>query len=190
MTARFGRNKRRAAREAVAEAEARAAHSEQFWSQRCREEERERHEAQAMLAEVVERIIRAVGPQSALIPAKLQPAVRLDTFHLGRPIRWPVRNDAPDIDGFPSLDYRNGYSLITSQHYVDLLRLVAVVEAEPRSFNFLIRFVDEPKGVAHPRHYMISRQTLERIGWRWDDVRYFVEDIVHQLFTLQDHRHE
>lgn len=192
MTARFGRNKRRAARAAVEHAEARAVFAEQFWGKLHREERYERQRAQDILAEVVERIIRAVGPQSALIPAKLQPLVRLDTFNLGTPIRWRVRNSAPDIDGFPSLDYRNGYSSIGSQYYVDLLKLVAVVEADPPSFATLIRFVVEPlSGLPgfHRRQFMISREALERIGWRQDDVRYFVEDVVHKLLTLQERHH-
>lgn len=190
MTARFGRNKRRAAREAVAQAEARAAHAEQYYRKLYEGERRERHDAQAMLAEVVERIIRAVGPQSALIPTKLQPLVRVETFNLGTPIRWQIRSDAPDVNGFPSVDYRNGYSLIYSERYVDVMRLVAVVENDPSSFRTLIRFVSEPSGGIGPRYYMISRQALERVGWRWDDLRFFVEDIVHQLATMRDRSRE
>lgn len=197
MTARFGRNKRRAAREAVARAEAATAAAKketeftrEWWGKRFREEEAAKGKAQHLLAEICERIVMAFGAESALLP--VPPELRMGTRY-GTPIRWPVRNVGHDLDGFALADPRHTLYAIQERNYVPLQQLVLKVTESPayaRQLGALIRFVgvhdylDGGGGTVTERAYFASADCLRKLGLE-SDFRYFAEEIAHQLLTYQ-----
>jgi hypothetical protein len=194
MTARFGRNKRRAAREAVAKAEAAAAAAKaetastrDYWQKLLYQEQRARHDAQALLGDICERIIRAVGSESALLPIPVQLKIG---HRFGTQIRWPLRNEGYDVDGYALAEPRMAKFSVIEENYVALHKLVMdVTEPEGRRYvGKLIRFVDEhsDKGARGftERAYFASDDALRKLGPEMD-FRYFAEEIAHQLLTFQ-----
>lgn len=179
MTARFGRNKRRAARAAISEAQAseRAAIAlAGRYRDRCQH-------AESLLGEVWERIMRAVGSNSALLPAGLQPPPRSNRESWAR--FQPIQRD---LDGFiamtaevPRLD------TMVDRDVISLLRLVTIVEKEPARFRTLIRFFDNDEAPHPPfsgRAIWISDDALMRVGLMGSDIHQMATDIARRLISL------
>lgn len=185
MAARFGRRKRRAARAAVAAAQAHAAWTSEYYGKRVREADSARMRAEALLAEICERIVRACGSESALLPIPVQ--LKMGERY-GTPIRWPLRNQGRDIDGFILAEPRETFFAVQEHNYAYLLQLVMKVESDPVHFRALIRFVNEHEkhgvGGFTERRYMASREALRELGPELD-FRYFAEEVTHRLLTLQ-----
>lgn len=183
MTARFGRNKKRAALKAVADAQAerdrakesaRYAHAEMSHSRR-------------VVESMIERIIMAVGDDSALLPLGFERLRNLPVTATKHPIRRridPLYTPGPNLPlGMLSFD----------DVAVELSRLVMVVEDRPHDFAKLIRFRNENERVGGPRVFteraiMVSEKTLIEIGLREDDLFYLVNDLVQQLARIEGRR--
>ncbi|SFV31432.1 hypothetical protein SAMN05216456_1339 [Devosia crocina] len=192
MTARFGRNKRRAAREAVAQANAeleeakaaaeRASALADHLYQRA-------YNAERLLGEVKERLIRAVGAESALLPLDLQPKRKRPREAWAR--RHPIKRD---LDGFMAMSAVPGpLSLDMAGDVVDLFRLVTIIERHPYDFSKLVRFQDS--GEDHRRGFSrratwISAHALRDIGIMGSDYLSLVETIARDLIEHppQEHR--
>lgn len=185
MAARFGRNKKRAAREAVARAEAHADWTREYYGKRVREADDARRSAEQLLGEICERIVRACGEESALLPIPVQ----LKMGHrYGTPIRWPLRNQGRDLDGFLLAEPRETFFAVQEHTYEYLFQLVVKVERHPERFGTLIRFVNEHEkhgvGGFSERAYFASQRALRELGPELD-FRYFAEEITHRLLTVQ-----
>lgn len=185
MTARFGRNKRRAAREAIAAAQRQAANAEALIETRDAQLMAERaktREAEYLLGEIRERLLRALGSKTAMLPLKLLPKTTS-----GRP-GWARKEPLPvDLDGFIAQSaLPDPFSVSTRDDVIDLMRLVAWAERDPREFRKLIRFGDDeaPVGKYSTRAIWVSEHTLRDVGLLGSDRLYFVNQLVGELLDL------
>ena len=179
MTQRFGRNKRRAARQAVETAQTTAAEA----VERSRKDREIASRADRLMRDMAERIIAAVGPDSALLPLGVQ------REHRQREglVRYPVRRD---IDNFMVFDPKAEVSMLdVTRSSIELYELAALVERRPSDFSTLIRFVNLAEGKGgqrgfSPRYCMVSDETLQTIGMR-RDVEWLAREIAEQLMSLE-----
>lgn len=189
MAARFGRNKRRAAREALQAAQARegiALRAAEMANGLAAWHLEQRDKAETLLGEVRDRLLRACGSETALLPLDLQP--KRKTAREPWAYKHPIR---VDLDGFfASSATAIPFQLDSRPDHVDLMRLVATVEDHPSDFRTLIRFEDTteaPRGFS-TRATWVSKDALCRVGLMGSDRVRLVEDIVRGLIELPRRR--
>lgn len=183
MTARFGRNKRRAAREAVAAAQAEAEAVRALYldtRRRLGETESAYARQRELIDEITDRMVRALGPHTALLPMELKQVIH--TQGPMNPYEWrPV----PDVDGIRAAFRDTPISIQAvslEETRVRMLYLFAAVQERRYDMMRLVSFenVNEHKGVSE-RYYATSWDAVHRLGWRRDHVEY----IAKQILTLQ-----
>ncbi len=182
MTQRFGRNKRRAARDAVAKANAErndALNAQVKSNEAAVQEQRRAWRADALMREM------ALGDDSALLPLEL---MRVRRDHGPHSSRHPIRRG---LDNFPigPSDMSQIMQMVSHDEVsVILHRLITRVEYDPIRFARLIRFVSEqsekPRGNGFsPRYYQISEMALQTIGFG-RDVEFIARQIAEQLVNM------
>lgn len=168
MTARFGRNKRRAAREAVAQAERQTV----YWTERAKDSNK--HAADALweasrmrgqVDEVVDALVTAFGEQSAFIPFDRAPIVRGDHIR-----RWPV-HPRPQEMAVEMVRMRD-----EGMRVVDVLHLVALATRDHERYGVYVRFKDaNDTGETAGGGLYISREAFMNRGVTEQEIAYMLE---------------
>lgn len=186
MTARFGRNKRRAARAAIAALEHEVFLFDtalEVLREKLTEEQNRRRESEGLLGEISERLRRAVGVKTGLLPIELLPKPH------GQRDPWARKEPVPrDLDGYIALSAEPGPISLDIRNDVEtLLRLVIVVERHPDQFRRIIRFFDSDDG-PHPkfstRAMWVSEDMLRTVGIMGTDLHRLSHDIARRLVEL------
>lgn len=179
MSSRFGRRKRRAAREAVERAEALMVNAHKI----AAAAENETAQAERYLGEICLNLERILGPKTSMLPIELADV----TAYKRPPYEVSILNKT-------SMSPMRGPTSFFSMHdtiqVAHLHALVMRVEEHPIDNRTLIRFVNENPdyGDWNARHYMCTAEQLDRHGFDESAVRYFVEHIVRELLTMQGRR--
>ena len=187
MTQRFGRNKRRAAIDAVAQAQRErddALNASVAANGIAVEMQRKAWHAHGLMTDIAERIIMVLGDDSAILPIELTRVRRDMGPHA---TRHPVRLGLDAIPRLGAMDHSAVSMMSIEQTSVVLHRLVTHVENDPREFRTLIRFIAEqsqPDGKFSPRYYMISDMALKGLGFG-RDVSYLAEEIARGLVNIE-----
>jgi hypothetical protein len=172
MTARFGRNKRRAAREKIAELDALVKWSQEEGRKAIREARQERDRFGYMLDTMVDRLIKAFGEQSAFLPVYRSSATGEADIR-----RWPVKRKEEPAAMNASISYAQATVM-----NVNLLNLIAEIEESPATyaeFGAMIRFRDKNKtGDFSGGGLFISRESFQRHGVSEEELNYFIDSFI------------
>ncbi len=178
MTQRFGRNKRRAAREAVARAEAAAVAALATARQQVDAANMRANRMKDQLDEICDRLIDALGPQTAFLPIDRAPTMGFEDVR-----QWGI--DTTRLRPSPSLDAKMPFEPIRTR-VVDMVRLIAEVERDPRRHEVLVRLRDTNR-TKEPQVLYISEPEFLRRGPGRDGLRHlmrFVEGRFADLYRL------
>lgn len=184
MAARFGRNKRRAAREAIAAAQKALeieTLSKNTWKAMLRQTIQERDLAQRRLAEIGNRIMVATSTGSGLLPLAMLETQRWQPYE----VKWPIHGSMGDFARVTDAgDFPLGSEIVTDQEYVFLQHLVLFVEKYRDQFKAIVRFNNQSDGhygsTGVNVAYAVTKETLRRIGFH-NDWREFAAHIAVEL---------
>jgi hypothetical protein len=183
MGSRYGRNKRRAHRERIAEleaAEARLGEAVEMGRGLAEHLRQERDRAVQNLSFIADQLVAACGPETALLPLSMK-----DVANIGRDLRrWPVKAPPPSLVGPAELSpFSESFAV------VDLIVLAARVRDDPGSFNRLIEFVDvSHTGQFEEQRVALSMDTYRRYGLREDTIRFLMREVTKQFIAAEAER--
>lgn len=181
MTQRFGRNKRRAAREAVEKAQAEVAMAERVVVEigaRRRDAEALANHYRSQIDQVCENLIRAFGRNTAFLPIDRSQEVSFAPGHYIH--RWPV---SPRLVATMPVA-TDAVPMNMGVMSVNLIRIIAELDRSVDSARLAIRVKETSEtGSFETRALNLSREALLMRHGKLakDEVAYILRDIIKQL---------